>query len=563
MKLFKTIETSYLNFDNTIKNYLSKTLGDQGLQYSKSNIFGVIFEGIKGVLQNMMFYIEDAFTEQNIHTAIRKRSIYSLAKISGYEAYYGSAASGTFVASNFITNSLDHKGTKIYLQNKSTISNKSTGLSYTIVMPVDYYVFDIAKPLVTHEIKVVQGTWKKSSYTAKGYPLENVDIGLTSNFDKEYINIYVDGEKYDIVACLYDMKENGHECVLNIGFENGFTLVFGNGVHGKQLIEGQNVSIEYLVHNGSLGNISPSDVADFKIISGCYDGYGNKLDGNKYIKLSLTNYITGGTDADTIDDVRNMVGYNSRSLVLATEDNFKLFLNRFSFIGQTNIWMEKNSLSVTVSCLTNKKDELTSPEQYLELSPSDLLLSTDQKNMILTTLGNSNKIFGGISMTFQDPIIAQYSIICYVKIPTSYHKDTLSTNIKNVIAKFFMDLDYNTYFIAKSDIIKKVLDEVEGLESFDIEILSKDNEDAFNKGIYYDYELRFINGTYQYKQIKQVYDKNYPIGLDIYGNISIDSKLKVPMLNGGWAYYYDKEILSHTHRNNDSIITETIQMIWI
>lgn len=562
MKLFKVLETSYDNFDNSIKTYLSKTLGNLGMQYSKSNIFGVIFEGIKGILQNMMFYIEDAFTEQNIETAIRKKSIYSLAKISGYEAYYGSPASGNVLISNIIANDLDHKGTKIYLQNNAEFKNTSNGLSYIANMPIDFYVFDIAKPLVSHEIKLVQGSWVTSTYTAKGEPLESFEVNILCHFDKDYIEVTVDGVKYTPVACLYDMSENGKEYVVNIGFESGFAISFGNGVYGKKLEEGQNVEVKYLSHNGSMGNISPTENNNFNIVSGCYDGYGNKIDANKYLKIKLLNYISGGTDADTIQNVKSMVGYNSRSLVLATEDNFKLFLNRFSFIGQTNIWCEKNSLSITVSCLTDKKDNLTSPDQYLSLTSKDLLLSDDQKGMILNTLSNSNKMFAGISLEFLDPMISQYSIISYVKVPVNYNKDTIATNIRNSIATLFMNLDYNTYFISKSDIIQKVLSDVSDLTSFDIEIISKDNEDAFNNGIYYDYDLKFINGTYKYKEVKKVYDSNSPVGLDLYGNISISSKLKVPLLHGGFKYYYDKDVTKHIH-NRDFIITETIQIVWI
>ena len=563
MKLFKVIETSYENFDNTIKNYLSKTLSTFGFDYSKSNIFGVIFEGIKGVLQNMLFYIEDAFTEQNIQTATRKKSVYSLAKISGYEPYYGSLASGNIIISNKITNELDHSGTKIYLHNGATFRDSSTGLSYLAYMPVDYYVFDMTKPLLNHEIKIVQGKWVNASYTALGQALESFEVNIMSLFDKDYIEVTVDGEKYTQAACIYDMSENSKEYVINVGFYNGFTLIFGNGTNGKKLVAGQNIQVKYISHSGSLGNILPTSNVTLNLVSGCYDGYGNKIDGNKYLNIKISNYITGGTDSDTIGLVRNMVGYNSRSLVLATEDNFKLFLRRFSFIGQTNIWMEKNSLSVTLSCLTNKKDYLTSPDQYLSLLPSDMLLSEDQKQMISQTMANSNKMFSGITIKFQDPIICQYSIICYVKIPVNYNKDTISTNIKNIIANYFMDLGYNIYFIAKSDIIKKVLEQIPDIESFDIEILSKDNEDGYINGIYYDYELMFINGTYMYKNVKKIYDTNNPVGLDSYGNINISSKLKVPLLHGGFKYYYDKSSRSKNKKNNDYIITESVQIIWI
>ena len=97
MKLFNTISTAYDRYDDTIKKYLSNVLGSIGMQYSHSQIFSVIFDGIKGIMQNAMFYIEDALTEQNIFTATRQKSVYSLAKISGYEPYYGCTAVGTVI----------------------------------------------------------------------------------------------------------------------------------------------------------------------------------------------------------------------------------------------------------------------------------------------------------------------------------------------------------------------------------------------------------------------------------------------------------------------------------
>ena len=95
MKLFSIMDTAFTNFDNTVRTYLQKTFNDLGLNYTHNQIFGVVFDGMKGVMQNLMFYIEDAFTEQNIFTAQRKKSIYSLAKLSGYEPYYGASATGT------------------------------------------------------------------------------------------------------------------------------------------------------------------------------------------------------------------------------------------------------------------------------------------------------------------------------------------------------------------------------------------------------------------------------------------------------------------------------------
>ena len=130
MKLFKITDTSFSNFDETVRRYLAKTLNTLGLEYTHTQIFGVIFDGMKGIMQNIMFYIEDALTEQNIFTATRKRSVYSLAKVSGYEAYYGSAACGTLLGKLQINNRLSSKSTKLYIYNKCKVTNNSSGISY-------------------------------------------------------------------------------------------------------------------------------------------------------------------------------------------------------------------------------------------------------------------------------------------------------------------------------------------------------------------------------------------------------------------------------------------------
>ena len=178
MKLFNVIETSYDRYDETIKKYLSNVFGSLGMQYSHSQIFGAVYDGIRGILQNAMFYIEDALTEQNIFTATRQKSVYSLAKISGYEAYYGAAASGTMIGKMLVNNGLQSNLTKIYVKNGTLVSNKNNGMKYSIILPTDYYVFDITKPLTTHEFKIVQGYIAKNTFTAVGDKLETFHIKI-------------------------------------------------------------------------------------------------------------------------------------------------------------------------------------------------------------------------------------------------------------------------------------------------------------------------------------------------------------------------------------------------
>ena len=558
MKLFNTIDLSFDKYDNTIRRYLSKTFNNLGLEYTHTQIFGVIFDGIKGVMQNIMFYIEDAFTEQNILKAKRKDSIYSLAKLSGYEAFYGSGAIGTIIGQLQINNGLSTKTTKVYLRNHMKLLNRSNGLIYSLQLPTNNYVFDISKPLVSHEFKIIQGTYLKSRYVAQGTYLETISISNIGLFDRQYIEVYVNGEKWQEAANLYDMTEGGHEYIITIGYDNAFDIMFGNGIYGTPLIEGDTVDIEYVVHMGTLGNIMPNSPADFVFQEYAVDSLGNRVNANDYMKLSMQNCISGGTDADSIKFIRSMVGSNSRSLVLVSEDNFNLFFKRFSFVGYTACWSESNSMFINVTCLSNIKDKINEVEDYFKLNENDMLLSNEQKEMILNTLDKSQKTFAGITLKFQDPIIRKYAFICYVKINNNYNKDTTIELIRQTLGEYFLNISNDTIFIAKSDLIRR-LSLIDSIQAIDLDIISDYAEQAYCNGIYTKYELNYVNNSYKYVEVNKIYNPNEQPGLDGFGNIKLNAKLEIPILHGGFNYYPNKE-------NNDkstSIKIDDIQVYFI
>lgn len=559
MKLFDIMQTSFDAFDETIRTYLSKTFNNLGIQYTHSQIFGVIFDGIRGIMQNMMFYIEDAMNEQNIFTAIRKKSVYSLAKISGYEAYYGSTPTGILIGKLQLNNGLTSKATRVYIKNHARVQNRMTGIMYSIVLPTSYYVYDVSKPLVTHEFKIVQGMFTTSTYVAKGIEMETIHISIAELFDKEYLKVSVNGEDWTRVYNFYDMTENGKEYLVSVGFDNAIDITFGNNLYGKRLNSGDTVLIEYLRHSGDLGNILPNEISDFIFAEYSYDTLGNSVNSNDYMKLSVSTCISGGTNSDSIEFIRSMVGSNSRSLVLASEDNFKLFFKRFSFIGYVNCWSETNSMVVIATCLRNFMGELSSIDDYYNIPVENMLLTTEQKEMIINTLNNSNRAFAGITFRFQDPIIRRYAFICYVKIDSVYNQDTAKSEIRKCMANYFMNLPSDCTFIAKSDLIKYILDNSTTLKSIDIDIISEAAEQAYYNGYYDKYEMKFVNGTYEYKQNRVIYEHENQTGIDNYGNIQLDSKMEIPVLHGGFKYYVDKQ----SNNKTDYIVIDDIQVYFI
>ena len=85
MKIFSMIQMQYDKFDKAVRDYVSNMLNNFSYKYTNSSIFGQLINVVGSAIQNILSYIEDSITEQNIYTATRKRSIYNLASLSGYQ----------------------------------------------------------------------------------------------------------------------------------------------------------------------------------------------------------------------------------------------------------------------------------------------------------------------------------------------------------------------------------------------------------------------------------------------------------------------------------------------
>ena len=546
MRLFDVVATKFENFDDTMRSYLQKALASIGVNYKSSQIFGVLLNGIKGVMQNVMFYIEDAFTEQNVFTAVRKKSIFNLAKISGYTPYYGCAAVGTAVISVIAGNenvysSGTNQVSKLYISDGLQLRDTNTGLVYTISMPVDEYVVDVSKPLVQHEFKIIEGTYYYSQYTAAGYLFETFDVGVNGLWDDNYIQVTVNGEEYSRVASIYEASAGDKAYVLRNGYDSLFSVSFGNGTYGKCLSEGDTVRVKYLKHNGTSGNVALDNIYDgrFMFDTMVSDAKGNYVNAANYLNIEINNSVSGGSDADTIREVKNAIGAESRSLVYVTPENFMLFMKRFPFVGWCNVVTKPNSLSVTGMCLKNTDNIVTDASDYYNITKDDLLLTDTEKEMMLSSLENSGKLFAGIQFSLEDPVVREFAAVCYVKLTgDTVNRDAATERIRNVFADYFMSISKSKLYIPKTAIIVKIMDSCSDIiESADFDFISETNETAYKNGYYTRY-VQDKDGSFY--TASAAYEPSSTVFIDDFGNIQLDSELETCLLHGGFKYYPDK-----------------------
>ena len=539
MRLFNLLQTRYTDFENQVKLYLSKTLTNFNENYGNNTIFGQLINVLGSTVQNVLLYIEDGLTEQNKYTAQRKKSIYSLAQLGGYNPSLGKAAS-CMVKMTIQPNNLG--AYSIIIPNKTKLICSYNGLNYSVILPQEAITFSVADDVSNKFIQVVEGTFETQTFMAEGGKLYTQTVLFNTDIDLEYLEIKVNDEIWEIRDSLYDMDPDAKQCVVKTSLSKGIDILFGNDKYGKSLNYNDKISVSYLIHDGELGNIETEEPVYFSFQDDIKDVNGSSINGNEIfvIKLADENTVSGGTYSETAAQVREMIGYNSRALVLADPKNYKVLLNRFSFVGYNRTWSNEGSLIVNSIILKNYKQLIEKGRDYFNLKMSDLFLSDSQKKSIKSYISNSGQQLAGVTYKIEDPEICKYAVYANLKMKEiQYDRSSVEQAIRDKVGEFFTNVQ-NDMFIPKSDIISVIKSASDAIDGVDLYILGEKNEKAIIDK-YYINKVNTFNiskGMYDIKE-EMVYvneGENPCIGFDEYGNIYLDNNDQFPVLMGGWSF---------------------------
>ena len=552
MKIFKLLDTNYSKFTSAVKSYLANTLNSYDSKFGNATIFGQLINVLNSAIQNIMLYIEDALVEQNKYTAQRKKSIYSLASLSGYNPSLGKAASVQLKLS-FIPNNTN--STNIVINNHERLVCTQNGLTYNIVLPQEAVVVSMDQNSCKRILQAVQGRFETQNFISTGGKYYTINLQYNGNLDTDHLSVTVNNEKWEQVCSFYDMEPNKHQYTCKSGFGGGLDIIFGNDVHGKSLELNDVIEVAYLVHDGELGNLNTQEDTYFVFDDTLYNTDGEDVDGNAIFNVTFASHdsVTSGTDSESKEQVRNMIGLNSRGLILASPDHYKSFINRFSFCGYNRTWSEKGSMIVNSMILKNFKQKLLNGSDYFKLNESDFVLSENQKNSILNCISNSGMQLGGVSYNIIDPIICKYALYVYIKMKSNkLDKEYVNNQVKVLLGDFFSNIN-SDIFIPKSDLVQLIKNNISEVDSVDVYFLSERNETAIRLGYYIDTTYTYDPSLGTYKTITQkvyVYPGENPgLGLDSHGNIYLESNTEFPALLGGWDFITE---------NNQSVKADAI-----
>ena len=514
-EIFKTTRLRFNEMYEDAIKFIEKTYGSVGNYFTNASPFGQILRVIINLGRLIFYYIEDSITELNINTAARAESIRGLASLVGHNSTRAISATGVLKLT-YNGKPIDIYGNTIIIPNYTTLLNNMNGLRYTIFLNNDSISMELTDRN-SIDIVVKQGIIEVQKFTSNGEKLQsfNASVRGGKNIDNFEVNIYVNNEKWKIYESLYDIPKDGKGCLVRTSVNTGIDIFFGNGYFGKIPSKGAEIRVEYLLNQGSEGNINTTDTKiKWTFLDNGYDITGKEIDLNQILNVSIEKEITFGTNAEPLYLTRLIAPKTSRNFVLARPEDYIIFLEKFNYFGiidayttfDDNNFKDDNVIYLFLIPDVNKR--ISGNDNYFTIPEELFILTSSEKERIYELIDKSNQKLINTVVKIVDPIIKKYVLNIALIIFEGYSRDFIKQQIIDKLSQYFVTFRRRDR-IPKSDLIR-IIENIEGIDSVNLWFASQENE-----------------------MLKKTNPESEDIGIDEFGDIIIKQG-ELPIIRGGW-----------------------------
>lgn len=351
-----------------VVNYLKTVYAANDREFTSASPFAQIVNVTVNLGRMILFYVENSITEMNIKTAYQARSIRGLAELTGHSPSLGVASRGSLYMTYNMSS--EYEGETIYIKNYTKITNGSNGLTYLAILPQNTMQITVGAYDSKVEIPIIQGELKYQQGTGTGEALQSFNFAnkTDSIIDDFFMNVYVNGKRWETVKSILDMGYEQEACIVKTSMNGGIDVFFGTGNNGKIPILGSTILFEYVVCNGDAGNVERvGDENYWSFADGGYDINDDYVDLNSIYTLSSTSDILFGSNGESIEMTRQLAPHSSRNFVFANVDNYKTFLsklNLFSIVDVFSGFNTKEDIKIEEQYTTKKAEYNTMKQLY-------------------------------------------------------------------------------------------------------------------------------------------------------------------------------------------------------
>lgn len=543
------------------RTYIARAYKRTGEFFTAASPYAQILLVLSELGQLIMFYIEDALVEQNIYTAQQTESIYGLARLAGHDPTRGFSATGQikFRWKPGITS--DIAGDALTIPANAEISFTNNGLVYLVRTNGDQFRLD--KNFSGYiNAPIIQGRLESQTVTGTSERLQSFNIKVSGATGHDTVRVTVNSELWTAYNSLYEMNSDSKGYLIKTGIMGGLDLYFGNGNFGMIPPAGAIINVEYIKHDGTLGNLGDAKDITFRWITEGTDSVGNPYDLNEILDFEVVSAPKMGGDPESTEFTKLIAPLASKSFVLATPENYEHFLSRynsFSYIDAYNTtddgYLDDDNV-IYLFMLPDAKRKLSGSQDYFALPIEEFTFTATEQAAIQKTIEDSGQQMVVTDIEFVTPVIKKYRMDIYVRYFEGFDKNQIFKDIRSKISEYLMNITRRDK-LPKSDIIA-LLEATEGIDAVNVQFVSALEEEARRLGYYYVKTIKVTpstpvlqdigNGKQRFfffeksETIEKVnliagqpnpvgFDKY--IGLDRYGDIILQ-KEDLALFRGGW-----------------------------
>jgi hypothetical protein len=546
---FNFLEVKFQELTQNVNTWIQNLYNKSNLTLSPADPYGQILQAVSVIYESSILYLKNVTSKFDINNPNNSDPymVRALAVVGGYNPTTAISATGTIsLQLQSGADISDIGNNSLVILNKTQLTNNTNGLNYFLDLGVDSatYVVSTSKKIY---LPIVQGSNQSQTFTGTGLQSQSYSIVLpNSQTCEQYrILVYVNGQVWTRVENLNDMLPQQNAYYTKAGNGSGLNVVFGTTNFGAIPAVGAQIIINYVVSDGSLGNIPALLIDNFTFVDDIYDGLGATVDITSMFHIYIENEISFGADAESVDFTKAILPYVSRNFVLARPEQYIFTLKRLGIFSQIDAFTTQtgntfiNQLSnddcvVYLFLVPNISLYVTENSSYFDLDETAFVLDDTQQAKIETWLRSQGTMAVGTAVKILDPIVLLYVINIHLRIYVGSNEDNIRAAILTNLSNFFTNIERRGY-IDKSSVIA-IITQIDGVDSVMVDFISQANEAYFGAYNAYVASVMAMNPNQDPSTIvMQGFQPNTSLGLDpILGDI-IYNKNEIPRIYGGFA----------------------------
>lgn len=270
--------------------------------HTESNLLIIILSMFAGVAEMLNLYIDSIAKEAFLGTARRYSSLIKLTRLIDYtvKARASATADVLFSLVNAQGVSITHTADIIIPKGTQVISSISniifTTLEATTIPANTPSNYGMAGQF-TEVLGDILGTTSSAP---------NQRFGVPNDYVHNSMKLTLAGQVWELYNSLGLMGPTTLGFILNIDEEGNAFIAFGDGLNGKIPLNNTTIFADYQTTLGVLGNLPPNSIDGLVSVL--------TLPANVLLKVSNVDYASGGTDFESIEDIRNRAPRSLRTL---------------------------------------------------------------------------------------------------------------------------------------------------------------------------------------------------------------------------------------------------------